>query len=84
MNRSIVCILIVIFAGCSGNSHETTGSIIQRRETVPGRIMLTYQFMAGGQLFTDSMEVENRILPHDSVRVLLPSGDAKHAQLRLP
>ena len=46
--------------------------------------MVAYQFHVGSQLFADSMEVQNKVFPHDSVWVLFSSGNPKNSRLLLP
>ncbi len=69
---------------CSGPQKKTIAHITQRRLQNGGNLMVSYQFHDGGQLFLDSMEVQNKIFPHDSVWVAFSPENPQNSHLLLP
>ncbi|MBI2282859.1 MAG: hypothetical protein HYU71_04050 [Bacteroidetes bacterium] len=77
---SVFCLL----AACSSREGETRAHITQRRTVAAGRLLINYEFRVGGQLFLDSMETANRVVPHDSVPVVYSPRNPRESHLQLP
>jgi hypothetical protein len=85
MQKLILLNLLLITVSCnSQHGKETEAHIIQRRITAAGRLMLTYEYAGEKGRETDSMEVENRPLPKDTARLILPSRPGEKPRLLLP
>ncbi|MEA3426763.1 MAG: hypothetical protein U9R46_10985 [Bacteroidota bacterium] len=79
----IVC-FFTLFAACVPGEGETRAHITQRRTVAAGRLLISYEFRANGRSFTDSMEIANRVVPHDSVPVFYLPGNPQKSRLQLP
>lgn len=85
MKKYLLFFIALIFAACSAGDQETLAHITQRRIEGTGKVMISYQFRAGNELISDSMEVAKAIVvPHDSVKVVYPAGNPSDSRLVLP
>jgi len=83
--KNAICIFFVLFfAACSAKQRETIAHITQRRLDTAGKLVISYQFSHNGQLVYDSVEVINKIVPHDSVRVIYSLEHPQESRLLLP
>lgn len=84
MKKKAWILYVLLAAACSSGEHETIAHITQRRLDKSGRLLISYQFHAGDKLVLDSMEVTNRVVPHDSVKVIFSSANPDNSRLVLP
>ena len=70
MKKNLLIPVILFFTACSTKERETIAHITQRRMDADGKIVISYQFNTGEKWIYDSMEVTNRIIPHDSIKVV--------------
>jgi len=75
---------LLFLLACSSAERETFAHITQRRIKTGGRLVISYQFSDGKKLFSDSSEVVNRVVPHDSVKVAYSLVDPGSSRLLLP
>ncbi|MES2005181.1 MAG: hypothetical protein V4450_11705 [Bacteroidota bacterium] len=83
IKNCLTCSFFLLLA-CSGRNQESIAHITQRRLKASGSLVISYQFRQGASLFKDSMEIPNRIVPHDSVKVVFASGNPSKSHLVLP
>ena len=69
---------------CAETTRQGMAHITQRKLKAGGSLLISYQFKEGETLFTDSMEIPNRIIPHDSVQVVYAAGNPSKSHLILP
>ncbi len=74
----------MILLSCSGKERQGFAHITQRRLQPGGKLMISYQFTAAEKIIYDSLELPNRILKHDSLRVIFSEGNPAHNHLVLP
>jgi hypothetical protein len=84
MKKNVLIPFILLLAACSTGERETFAHITQRRLDSNGRLMISYQFNTGERIVSDSMEMPNRVVPHDSVKVIFSSRDPEDSRLVLP
>jgi hypothetical protein len=85
MIKPLIFFCIIIFTACSSKKQETLAHIVERRMGAGDKLIISYQFLAGTQLVSDSMEVpKNRIIPHDSVKLVFSPGNPAKSHLILP
>ena len=84
MKISPIIIIVLLIIACSNRQKQAIAHITERRLQNSGKLMISYQFHDGGNLFSDSMEIENRILPHDSVAVVYLPEKPQTSHLLLP
>ncbi len=75
---------ILFLLACSTSERQTFAHITQRRIKTGGGLVISYQFSDGKKLFSDSAEVVNRIVPHDSVKVAFSTLDPASSRLLIP
>jgi len=83
MKNTIYILIILLFAACSAKERETFAHITQRRLDKAGKLVISYQFSNNGKLVYDSVEVINKIVPHDSVRVIYSLEHPQESRLLL-
>lgn len=84
MRICLVLSFFSLFAACSSRERETRAHITQRRTVAAGRLLISYEFKVNGRTFTDSVEIANRVVPHDSVPVFYSPGNPQKSHLQLP
>lgn len=84
MRKTILFSFILMIVACSAPETETTAHITQRKLRAGGKLLISYQFREGNKLFYDSVEVNNRVIPHDSVKVAYPALRPGSSHLLLP
>jgi hypothetical protein len=85
MIKPLIFFCIIIFTACSSKKQETHAHIVERRMGTGDKLIISYQFLVGTQLVSDSMEVpKNRIVPHDSVKLVFSTGNPITSHLILP
>ncbi len=52
--------------------------------TANGKLMLSYIFKVNGQIVTDSAEVENTVIPADTLKVVYPASNPSESTVYLP
>jgi len=83
-NWYLLSVAILLFAACKNEKKEVPGKITERK-TLPGnKLMISYSFLVDGQLHTDSVEINNKNLPSDSVIVEYTAENPKESNLRIP
>jgi hypothetical protein len=76
------CLLLI--GACREQANETIAHITQRRIKTDGMLVISYQYHNGRKLVLDSMELVNRIVPHDSLPVVFSSGTPSESHLLIP
>jgi hypothetical protein len=84
MKIFLVIVTAIVFFACGKKESRATAYITQRRLDTSGRLVLTYRFMAKDTWVWDSMRVDNRIIPNDSLVVLFSSENPVKSRLELP
>lgn len=84
MRIFLILSVFCLFAACSSRERETRAHITQRRTVAAGRLLISYEFRVDGQIFSDSVETANRVVPHDSVPVFYAPGNPRESHLQLP
>lgn len=82
INYPIFCLLLL--GACHEQRHETVAHITQRRIKTNGMLEISYQYHNGQRLVLDSMELVNRIVPHDSLPVVFSPGTPSQSHLLIP
>jgi hypothetical protein len=65
----------MIFSACSTDHYETKAKIIERKMLQDNELMIRYSFKAGNQVIIDSVRTKNKVIPHDSLRVIYSPSD---------
>lgn len=78
-----ISLLLLLFA-CSSGQEESIAHITQRRVDQSEKLMITYQFVFEGKQYQDSVTVKNKVIPHDSLKVVFPSGHPEKSRLLVP
>lgn len=78
----LFCLLFL--GACHEQRHEAIAHITQRRIKTDGMLVISYQYHNGRKLVLDSMELLNRIVPHDSLPVVFSSGTPSESHLLIP
>ncbi|MES2374087.1 MAG: hypothetical protein V4557_16015 [Bacteroidota bacterium] len=85
MKKNFLLFCIILLTACSSKQRETLAHITQRRVDAGGKVMISYQFLNGTSLVSDSMEVaKTSIVPHDSVKVIFSPENPTESHLVLP
>jgi len=84
MKNTFLIAVILFLAACSSKQREAFAHITQRRMDHAGKLVISYQFNNGEKLVYDSMELVNKIVPHDSVKVVFSPGHPGYSQLLIP
>jgi hypothetical protein len=84
MKTLLVILTVTALFACGKRESRTTAYITQRRLDTSGRLVLTYRFMAKDTWVWDSMRVDNRVIPNDSLVVLFSSENPLKSRLELP
>ncbi|MBI2273151.1 MAG: hypothetical protein EPO58_17505 [Chitinophagaceae bacterium] len=84
MKKILSFFLFLLLLACSAEQAQTRAHITQRSTGKAGRLMISYEFRVGDSLFSDSMELANRVVPHDSVTVLFSPANPRKSHLSLP
>ncbi len=79
----LISLILLLFA-CSSQQGESIAHITQRRVDEPNKLMINYQFLFEGKRYLDSVEVRNRVIPHDSLKVVFPVGHPEKSRLLIP
>jgi cytochrome c oxidase assembly protein Cox11 len=80
--KKYLFILVILFgAACSGKEKEATAHITQRRLDKAGKLVISYQFNSGERLVYDSVEIPNRVIPHDSVKVVFSASNPEDSRI---
>jgi hypothetical protein len=84
MTRKLIPLLSVIFFACNTNrSVETKAHVFERKMLEDGKLMLCYSFNAGNKLISDSIIIDNRIIPQDSVLIVFQKNNPANSNLLL-
>ena len=79
MKFYISVLALLLLASCAADHYETKARIIERRVIDKNNIMVKYSFLAGDKTIIDSVRTRNKVIPHDSLRVIYsPSDPAKN------
>ena len=84
MKNTFLIFVILFFAACSTKQREAYAHITQRRLDTEGKLVISYQFNTGEKLYYDSVEVINKIVPHDSLKVVFSPGHPEDSRLLIP
>jgi hypothetical protein len=85
MNKNLLISCFIVLAACAAKQRETLAHITQRRIEASGKVMISYQFLNGTSLVSDSIEVaKTSIVPHDSVKVVFSPENPSESRLILP
>ncbi|NCI48211.1 hypothetical protein [Sediminibacterium soli] len=79
-----ILLLIALFAACSPRKRETIAYITERRVDQTGKLVLTYQFRVDQKWVLDSAQVDNRVIPNDSLKVVFSSENPAENRLQMP
>jgi hypothetical protein len=82
--KTPIIALMLVLTACSGGENTGMARITERRAATNGRLHVHYEFMAGSTLVADSLEMENRIIPNDSVAVVFNSKNPRENHLQVP
>ena len=82
--KTPIIALMLVLTACSGGENTGMARITERRAAPNGRLHVHYVFMAGSTLVTDSLEMENRIIPDDSVPVTFNANNPQENHLQVP
>lgn len=84
MKKRYLIALVLLVIACSAGEQQTVGHIVQRSIRPGDRLVIAYRFNAGNRTIADSMEMPNRVVPHDSVTVIFSVQDPAQNHLLLP
>jgi hypothetical protein len=85
MKKLIVLLLCVLaFTACKEKTGETRASIVQRKRMPAGKLLVSYQFRVDKVVYADSLIIQNRVIPDDSVRVIYSLSSPTQNHLELP
>ena len=84
MKNTLSFLFILLLASCTSKERETYAHITQRRMDAAGMLMISYQFNTGERLIYDSIEVKNKVVPHDSVKVVYYPEHPEDSRLLIP
>jgi hypothetical protein len=80
--KFLVLLGLITLAGCTADHYETKAKIVERKMLQDGRLMIRYSFAAGKQTILDSVRTSNKVIPHDSLRVVYSSSDPRKNTLK--
>jgi hypothetical protein len=66
---------LILFASCNSGNYEARATIIERRAIDENSILIKYSFRAGNEIIIDSVRTKNKVIPHDSLRVVYSAAD---------
>ena len=84
MKKNYFILILLFLAACSSKQRETIAHITERRVDAQGKLIISYRFNTGEKWISDSAKVVNRIIPHDSVKVLFSPEHPYQSRLLLP
>lgn len=67
--------MLLVFFGCTADHYETKAKIVERKMLPDSQLLIRYSFRAGDRTFTDSVRTRNKVIPHDSLRVIYSASD---------
>jgi len=59
-------------------------SIVERKCVSDSMLIITYKFEAKGKIYTDSVELKNKIIASDSVSLVFSDKNPQEHTLQLP
>jgi hypothetical protein len=70
------CILLLAgLAACSADHYEAKAKILERKMLPGDELLIRYSFQAGDRTILDSVRTKNKVIPHDSLRVVYSASD---------
>jgi hypothetical protein len=81
--RSLLVMLIVAAFGCNADSYEAKAKIIERKVLADSQLLIRYSFLAAGKTITDSVQMQNKIIP-DTLTVVYSSSHPEKNTLKFP
>ncbi len=85
MKKILYLTLILFVTSCNRvNVIETKAHIFERRVLNNGKLMVFYAFNTGKSLIQDSLVLENKVLPTDSVTVQFKIYDPTESNIIMP
>jgi hypothetical protein len=75
MKLYISFFVLILIVSCSAEHYETKAKIIERRVIDKNNILIKYTFKAGDTMIIDSIRTKNKVIPHDSLRVVYSPSD---------
>lgn len=85
MKLTIVFLLCVLqFTACKEKTGETRAGIVQRKRMPAGKLLVSYQYRVENVVYADSLIMQNRVLPDDSVRIIYSLSVPTRHHLELP
>jgi len=79
---AFICVC-TIFA-CTNKEQMGKASIVERKCVSDSMLIITYKFEAKGKIYTDSVELKNKIIASDSVSLVFSDKNPQEHTLQLP
>lgn len=76
-----VCTLII---GCTNKQTKAFAHITERKHLNTGQLRIHYWFNNEGKIYKDSAEVNNTVIPNDSVAIVFSSENPLENKLQIP
>jgi hypothetical protein len=80
--RSLLLLFLITFVACSADHYETKAKILERKMLQDDQLLILYSFKAGDRTIVDSVRTENKVIPHDSLRVIYSASDPEKNTLK--
>jgi hypothetical protein len=86
MKKGMVAIwfLSVLVAACGNKHHQGYAHITERKHLSSGQLRIHYWFNNEGKIYKDSAEVNNTVIPNDSVLIVFSSENPLENKLQIP
>ena len=75
---SIAFFAFLVITAC-GKKEEAKGIIFERKELPNNRLLIRYHYAFNDKTYNDSATVSNKVLPIDSINVILDPSAPTHA-----
>lgn len=80
--KFLLFMVVAVFVGCSSDHYETKAVIEERKMLPDGQLMIRYFFKVGNEIIHDSVRTKNKVIAHDSLKVVYSLSDPGKNTLR--
>lgn len=79
-----ILLLGMLVTACGNKHHQGYAHITERKHLASGQLRISYWFNNGGKIYKDSAEVNNTVIPNDSVPIVFSPENPLENKLQIP
>lgn len=79
-----LCIICLFVIACNNKEQVSKAIIIERKSSPDSLLTITYAYQVKGKLYTDSVQLKNKIITSDTVSLVFSEGNPQKHRLQLP